>query len=185
MHPQLRVVADELVAAQAHLHRLARATPAGQWLTRADPGRWSAAECVAHLNLTAEAFLPLIRRALDEAAALGEAAPARLRRDLTGWMLWRSAGPPVRFRVRTTAPFVPTGSEPLSTLLDTFDRLQAAQVECVERADGRPIHRVKIRSPFDARLRYNLYACLTVLPRHQERHIWQAEQVLRQVRGGT
>ena len=37
--------------------------------------------------------------------------------------------------------------------------------------------RLWIISPFDARIRYNAYACLTILPRHQHRHLWQAEQV--------
>ena len=185
MHPQLQVVADELVAAQARLHRLADSTHESWWSRRPDPDRWSAGECVAHLNLTALAFLPLIRRALEQAATLGAGAPARLRRDLIGWMLWRTAGPSPRFRVRTTAPFVPTGSESLPALRATFDRLQVEQLACVSQADGRPIHRVKITSPFDPRLRYNLYACFTVLPRHQERHLWQAEQVLERVRSST
>ena len=185
MHPQLQTVADELAAAQRRLHRLADATAPAAWSRRADPDRWSAAECVAHLNLTALAFLPLMRRALDQAAGLGGGAPTRFRRDLTGWMLWRTAGPPVRFRVRTKAPFVPSGSEPLGQLLTAFDRLQAEQLQCVVQAEGRPIHRVKIASPFDPRLRYNLYACLTMLPRHQERHIWQAEQVLERLRSGN
>jgi hypothetical protein len=184
VHPQLQAVADGLLAAQERLHRLAESTSPESWGARADPDRWSAGECVAHLNLTAIAFLPLIRRGLEQAAALGGGAPARLRRDLTGWVLWRTAGPPVRFRVRTTAQFVPSGSEPLGRLLATFDRLQDEQLDVVVQADGRPIHRVKIRSPFDPRLRYNLYACLTILPPHQERHIWQAAQVLERLRGG-
>jgi hypothetical protein len=184
VHPQLQAVADELVAAQARLHRLAASTPETRWAVRPHPGRWSAGECVAHLNLTALAYLPLIRRALEEAAALGHSSPARFRRDLTGWILWRSAGPPVRFRVRTTAPFVPSGTEPRDRLLATFDRLQADQLACVALADGHPIERARITSPFDPRLRYNLYACLTILPRHQERHIWQAERALEGSRSG-
>ena len=84
----------------------------------------------------------------------------------------------MRFRVRTAEQFVPTGSEPLSQLLAAFDRLQQEQLDVVAQANGRPIHMVKITSPFNSRLRYNLYACLTILPPHQERHIWQAEQVL-------
>ena len=184
MHPQLQVVADELAAAQGRLHRLADSTAPAAWSRRADSDRWSAGECVAHLNLTALAFLPLMRRALEQAAALGGGAPTRFRRDLAGWILWRTAPPPVRFRVRTKAAFVPTGSEPLGALLMTFDRLQAEQLQCVLQADGRPIHRVAIVSPFNRRLRYNLYACLTILPRHQERHIWQAEQVLTRLRSG-
>jgi hypothetical protein len=182
VHPQLLAVADEFVAAQRKLHRMADSTPEAWWSRRPDPNRWSAAECVAHLNLTALAFLPLIRRALDEAVGLGGGVPVRFRRDFTGWMLWRTAGPPPRFRVRTTAPFVPTGADPLPDLVGTFDSLQAEQIACVHQADGRPVHRVKIVSPFDPRLRYNLYACLTVLPRHQERHLWQAEQALERVR---
>ena len=184
MHPQLQAVDEELRASQARLHGLVASTPEDLWSVRPEPGRWSAAECVAHLNLTALAFLPLMRRGLEEAATLGRDAPARYRRDLTGWMLWRSAPPPVRVRVRTTAPFVPTGTEPRTDLLATFDRLQGEQLECVALADGRPIERVKITSPFNPRLRYNLYACLTILPRHQERHIWQAEQVLEGLRRG-
>lgn len=184
MHPQLQAIADELLAAQARLHRLAESTSAEWWSRRADPDRWSAGECVAHLNLTATAFVPLIRRGLEQAAPIGGGAPRRFRRDLAGWILWRWAGPPVRFRVRTTAPFVPTGSEPLAQLLAVFDRLQAEQLVAVARADGRPIHRVKITSPFNPRLRYNLYACLTIQPAHQERHIWQAEQVLERLRSG-
>jgi DinB superfamily len=184
MHPQLQAVADQLGAAQARLHRLAQSTSPEAWERRAEPDRWSAGECVAHLNLTAGAFLPLIRKGLEEAVAIGGGAPSRFRRDLTGWILWRTAGPPVRFRVRTTAQFVPTGSEPLNQLLAKFDRLQTEQVDVVARCDGRPIHRVKITSPFDPRLRYNLYACLTIIPPHQERHIRQAEQVLERLRGG-
>src|SRR5688572_30692610 len=104
MHPQLQAVADQLRAAGARLHRLVASTSPEAWSSRADSERWSAAECVAHLNLTAITFLPLIRKGLEQASAIGGGAPARFRRDPTGWMLWRSAGPPVRFRVRTTAP---------------------------------------------------------------------------------
>ena len=176
LHPQLQAVANGLLAAQARLHRLAESTPPGSWPARADPDRWSAGECVAHLNLTAIAFLPLIRTALAEAVAIGGGAPARFRRDpRAGCSGVRP--PPVRFRVRTAAQFT-TGSEPLSQLLAAFDRLQQEQLDVVAPADGRPIHMVKITSPFNSRLRYNLYACLTILPPHQERHIWQAEQVL-------
>jgi hypothetical protein len=40
-----------------------------------------------------------------------------------------------------------------------------------------PLHRVRITSPFNSKLRYNVYAALVLLPRHQERHINQAEWV--------
>jgi hypothetical protein len=59
MHPQLQLVADEFAAAQERLHTLAVSMPEEWWAKRADPARWSVGECVAHLNLTAEAYLSL------------------------------------------------------------------------------------------------------------------------------
>jgi hypothetical protein len=91
--------------------------------------------------------------------------------------MWRMAGPPVRHRVRTKAPFVPEAQLPLNQLVEEFDLLQQDQIACVAKADGLDLGRIWIRSPFDQRIRYNLYSCLTILPRHQHRHLWQAEQV--------
>jgi DinB superfamily len=184
MHPQIQAVFDEFVSAQARLGALAGACAEASWARRADPARWSVGECVAHLNLTAQAYLPLIRQGLDEAHRIGGRASARYRRDLTGWMLWRSAGPPVRFRTSTSATFIPTSTESREWTVATFEQLQSDQLACVREADGLPLERVRVVSPFNARLRYNLYACLTILPRHQHRHLWQAEQVLEQLRGG-
>ena len=90
MHPQLAAIVDEFTAAQANLHRLAAQVAPDQWTKRPDPKSWSVAECVEHLNLTARAFLPLLERAIEEARALGSPAPARYRRDLMGWLLWKT-----------------------------------------------------------------------------------------------
>ena len=182
MHPQLDAVVAEFARAEARLDRLAADAPAAWWPRRADPDRWSIAECIAHLNLTAEAYLPRIHEATGRARALGRPGPRRYRRDPIGWLLWRMAGPPVRHRVRTTAPFVPQALEPAPELLARFRRLQQEQVRAVRAADGLALGGVRVTSPFDPRIRYNLYACLTLLPPHQHRHLWQAEQVLEQLR---
>jgi hypothetical protein len=178
MRSQLRTIIEEFDAATERLQRLVAAVPAGDWSRRPDPDRWSVAECVAHLNLTSQAYLPLLHTALAEARALGEPVRGRYRRDLVGWLFWWMTGPPVRFRVRTMAPFVPQGVVPAAELVAEFERLQGEQVRCVVDAEGLPIDRVWVTSPFDARMRYNGYTCLTILPRHQHRHLWQAEGVV-------
>jgi hypothetical protein len=182
MHPQLQAIIDEFSRAHDRLRQLARDVPEASWSRRADSARWSVAECVAHLNLTSTAYVPLLRDGLARARLLDGPRPRRYRRDPLGWLLWRGAGPPVRVRVKTTAPFVPRGDELPAALIDEFSRLQAEQIACVREADGLPLGRVRITSPFDARLKYNLYACFTILPRHQHRHLWQAERVWVSVR---
>ena len=184
MHPQLAAVAAEFESAQRRLHALARDLPESSWAARPDPTRWSVAECVAHLNLTSRAYLPLLDDGLARARSLGRPAPGRHRRDPVGWLLWRTMGPPVRRgRVRTIPAFVPSGDLPRTAVLAEFDRLQAEQLARTRAADGLPLGAVRVASPINARVTYNLYACLTILPRHQHRHLWQAEEAWRALTG--
>ena len=184
MNPQLQAVVDELEDAQDRLRSLVLAVPEEWWPRRPDHRRWSAAECVAHVNLTSAAYVPLLHEGIATGQRTDGSRPIRYRRDPIGWLLWKMAGPPVRFRVNTTAPFVPHGTEAPGRLVDEFHRLQGQQVGCVREADGLPLGRIRITSPFDARITYNLFACLTILPRHQHRHLWQAEQAWRALQKG-
>ncbi len=176
MHPQLQEIIDEFEAALERLRRLAATVPEADWPKRPEPHRWSVSECVAHLNLTSGACAPLLRGSLSKARAIGKPAPERYRRDLVGWLLWKYSGPPVRVRVKTPTRFVPTSCPAPSQLIEEFARWQDEQIACVKQAHGLPIDRVRMTSPFNDRLKYNLYAALTILPRHQHQHLWQAEE---------
>ena len=127
------------------------------------------------------------RRLVREArlAVENDSAPAA-RRDPIGWLPWRMAGPPVRVRVKTTAPFFPQAATATAgELVATFDQWQAKLVTLVRESEGLTLSRRWMTSPIDARLRYTVYSCLTILPRHQHRHLWQAEQVWAGLRGAA
>ena len=185
MHPQLQAIRDEFTEAQRRLHVIRDTVPEDRWRERANPNRWSIAECVGHLNLTTGKFEPTVHLALGRGRRMGGPAPRRYRRNLMGWLLWRTAGPPVRFRVKTPVAFVPRENLPPARLMAEFDDWQSEQLGWVDQANGLPLDRLQITSPFDSRVRYNLYACLSILPRHQHRHLWQAEQVWRTMRAGS
>ena len=136
------------------------------------------AECLIHLNLTSRAFLPLIRAAITRGRDHGLAGSGPYRRDLVGWFLCWMTEPPIRLRVKTTAPFVPGSIEPKERVLDEFDALQAQLVDCVREAAGLDLGRLRVSSPFDPRIRYNLYSCLRIIPAHQRQHLSQAERAM-------
>lgn len=132
------------------------------------------------MNLTSEAYLPLIRAALAGAAAVQSSHTYR--RDLTGFLLGYAVGPlprllRARMRFRTTADFVPDADTPRDAAVAEFDRLQAEIIALARGCEGRAIDRIRINSPFDARAKYNVYSALVLLPRHQERHLVQADEV--------
>ena len=180
MHPQLQQILDDYGAASRRLDALAARVPAGAWFVRPGPDRWSPGECVAHLNLTSTKFFPVIRDALARSRPLPPGqADRRLRRDPLGWFLWRIMPPPVRrMRVKAKPAFTPAAGGDPAALLAEFARLQEEMLGLVRAADGLAIDKTMLVSAIDNRARYNLFACLGILARHQHRHLWQAERAV-------
>ena len=183
MQPQLRRIVDELNHAQSRLDRLADDVAEDRWGKRSDPSRWSVGECVAHLNLTGAAYVPRIRKAIEEARRLPKTGTRSYKRDPVGWLFGTMVGPlpmigKMRIgRVKTTPAFVPSGDMPKQQQLAEFKRLQIELVGLAGESDGLPIDKVSITSPFGEKIHYNCYSAFVLLPRHEERHIQQAELV--------
>ena len=178
MHPQLEAIATDFETAKTRVKALdGRLTPEA-WRRRPSAEQWSPAECIAHLNLTAEAMLPRMRAALEQARRLGP-APERYRRDLMGWLIWKSQTPGSRIKIKTQPSFVPFRDRLPAEILASFDRLHTDLIALTRECDGVPIDRVKIASPFNEKARYNLYAALSITATHDFRHLWQAERAAR------
>ena len=176
MDGQLSAIVQDLQAVEQRLRQLHGWLSRDAWSQPPSPRRWSPAECVAHLNLASRAMLPLLHDGLHKAIRSPVGPPARYRRDIVGWLNWKLIAPSNRLRTRTIQAFVPSGEESPDTVMGDFSRLQSAIVDCVRAADGLPIDQVTLRSPFDERVKCNLYAALTLIPRHQLRHALQAER---------
>jgi hypothetical protein len=175
LNEQLQEIRSDLESAAARLERLAARLDRQAWTTRPPGGCWSPAECVAHLNRTGEEFLPLMREASRAAPALPAGSNRRLRRNFSGWLLWRIMPPRSAQSDPRDPALLPPASGPACLLID-FSRLQQDHFELLEDTRGRAIDQVYITSPVNQRMRYNLFACLGILARHQHRHLWQAEQ---------
>lgn len=181
LHPQLAAVVWQFEAAQGRLHELEARTPDDKWVARSRPDRWSVGECIAHLNLTSKAYVPLLRAAFDSDNRIHK-PPARYRMDPAGWLtsvlvgelpeLWRRV-----LRVKTRPRFVPAAALNREMVVAEFNTYQHELIMLTHWAEHRELEKLRITSPFNARISYNAYACLVMLPRHQHRHLAQAERV--------
>lgn len=176
MHPQLTELDAELEAASTRLGALVANTSEEAWTRRPPSGGWSPAECVAHLNLTTRATIPHLEKGIAEARKRGGGIAKRLRRDVLGWLLWKSMQPTQRMKVPTGPDFVPTGDLDRTRLINEFDELQADLQRLLEESDGLPVSRVKVVSAFNERLRYSIFSCFAILATHEHRHLLQAER---------
>jgi hypothetical protein len=184
MHPQLAVIERDLHDGIARFRRLMDATPDERWAVRAEPAEWSVAECIVHLDLSAEAMLPLLVAATGEARALGGAPARRYRHSLFGWVLTKAVGPAPgvgRFRlgrVRTAARFEPPPTLPPRDAIERdFLRLHEGTMQALRTADGAPVDRVTVPSPFVEGARYDGYSAFRIVARHVHRHLAQGERV--------
>jgi len=179
---QLRAVTDSLESAQSRLRRLSDKVSDKEWNKRPGPDRWSAAECVEHLNLTSRAYLPLLRDAVSRARKSSDPPRKHYRRDPLGWFMSMMIGPlrhVGKFRivpVKTTPAFVPKSGRSKTEILSDFVRLQGELAALIRSGDGLPLDQVKIVSPFGGRMKYSAYSALVIVARHQHRHIQQAEE---------
>lgn len=175
--PQLSELKQQLLEARERAHRVCEGLTHAIWTTRPAESRWSIGECLIHLNMTSERFLPLIDEAVRHGRARGLTGTGPYSRGLVGWALARALEPPYRLRIRTGPAFTPARVDPIPDVLERFDYLQQELLTRIDSAAGLALDRLRVISPFDSRVKYNLMATFTIIPTHQRRHLWQAEQV--------
>ena len=176
-------VEKELSEATQRAWSLVQTTDGRLFTVRPNTSSWSAAECLSHLSISTEMFLPVLQKALDDARKRGIVAKERPpKMDLIGRILRWFLEPPIRQRVKTSAPFVPRSVRAKAEAFGEFAALQSKLAELLTTARGIDLPRVKIVSPFDKRVRYNLYSAFRILVAHQRRHLWQAEQAVAALR---
>jgi hypothetical protein len=174
MPDQISALEAEFREASARARALVEGLGPARITQRPRSGGWSVAECLEHLNLTTRAFLPLWRDACLTAPPGN--GPYSL--DLWGRLLVWLMEPPSRMKMPTTSPFQPT-VVPAEAVLPDFLACQEQLLSSLSSARGRRIDQVKIASPFNRRMRYNVYSSFCIGAAHQRRHLGQAELAVR------
>ena len=146
------------------------------------PGAWSAAECIQHLSLSADAYFPVWQQVIATAGPRRVETNAPYRIDFWGRLLCWILEPPARVRSKTPAPFQPVECGRIDQVIDGFLDRQERIVAALRRCRGRAIDEVKMASPVDSRVRYSVWSSFVVNAAHQRRHLWQAEQAIAKAR---
>ncbi|HEU4521058.1 MAG TPA: DinB family protein [Thermoanaerobaculia bacterium] len=169
---------QELNDATARAQQLVASTEPRLFTVRPNLSAWSASECLAHLSISSEMFIPVLRDAIADARKRGMTSEKKPSMDLLGRILRWFMEPPVRSRLKTSAPFVPKSVRAKAEALNEFVTLQRQLVDLLRDAEHLALSRMKIVSPFDKRVRYNVYSAFRIIAAHQRRHLWQAEQAV-------
>jgi hypothetical protein len=139
-----------------------------------EPGRWSAATCLDHLNVTNESYVRKIRRAL--AASEKRKGRDHVGPGLLGGLFLRMMEPPVKRRLPAPKPFTPGDTRDRVAILQRFEQVHKDLKRLIDEAAEYDWSRVKMSSPASKLIRFNLAAALAIIAAHDRRHLWQAEE---------
>lgn len=176
-HEQARGLSAELAAVSKQARALVSGLNSAALTERPPNGGWSVAENLQHLLLTADAMLPRAATAVARLEAESRKAKTPSGVGLMGWLLLKALEPPARMKSKTAQPFEPLSVGDPSTLLERLEAANQQLGRLIVRADGLAASTVKVVSPFNAKVTYNLYAAFRIMLCHSRRHLWQAEQV--------
>src|SRR5437763_16470416 len=124
---------------------------------------WSAAECVAHLNITADSYFGIWERAIAEARSAGSKGAEPFGLDFWGRILCWTMEPPPRVRFPAPPKFQPVELGPIERIVPDFLERQRRLGALLDSARGLALDRMRITSPFSSRVRYSVWSsfCLT------------------------
>src|SRR5258708_24357157 len=148
---------------------------------RPEPGKWSIAECLAHLNRTAAAVQPFIVKGIERGKKekLFSKGPFKLG-PRGRFLVWLAEPPP---KVRMPAPksvAPPVAIADPAKLLPDFMRVQDEWVRLMKEAEGLNQARIKM-GPLLSPFRCRLCASFPWMMAHQRRHLLQAENVKKKI----
>jgi uncharacterized damage-inducible protein DinB len=174
-HPHLRQLLADAEATRAETERLRDTLTPAQLTWHPESGVWSVADCFEHLRKIDKAYA----RELPEALNRAESGEAPYRPGLLARWFIRFVSPESTFKLKTpkaTRP-APSAEAAGSEALDRFLTQQAEIIECIRKADGKDINTGKFGSPLASILKFSVGEALTMLVRHDQRHLGQARRL--------
>jgi hypothetical protein len=173
----LAIVVTEIDANLSHADSLTHGLSRQQFNWRPEPGRWSIAQCIGHLNLINGADLPQLQTAIDAGFARGIKGEGPFQYGLLSTKFVASMEPPVKRKYRSPKQYLPLSDADLEETLAEYRRISAGVRTLAKKSDGLHLAKVKTKLSGIPLLRMALGARFNLLITHDRRHLWQAEQV--------
>lgn len=172
-------VSRDITDSRRRAQALIDTVSADQLMRRPDPGKWSIAECLAHLNLTADTVQKIMARGIEQAKQEKKFGEGPFSLGPSGHLLVWIAEPPPKFRIRAPKNVRPPAAidDPLQ-VLPAFMKAQDEWERLMREQEGLDLARIKVGQGI---FRMRLAATLPWMMAHQRRHLLQAENVKRQI----
>lgn len=140
-----------------------------------NPNAWSILECLEHLNLYGDFYLPAIERQINTSTT--KAAPA-FKSGLLGNYFANSMLPKEKLnKMNTFKDKNPLNAQLDKSVMDKFIQQQTKYLDLLSQARNVSLNKVKVPTSFSSIIRLKLGDVLRFLTNHQLRHLKQIERI--------
>lgn len=169
------MLTSELGEADERARKLAEGISAEQLNWQPAAGSWSVGQCLDHLRVMNDVYLPPMAKALD-------GKPKGTAIEITpGWFgrfFLRNFVEPSEKSKKVKAPKkIAPAPQVDGNVLDQLLAGNQDVREFIERASEYDVNRVRFKNPFVPLIRFTVGTGLMIVVRHQHRHLLQAERV--------
>jgi hypothetical protein len=183
LRPDLRRLIDDTEEADRRADAIAAGLTDEQFHWQPDEGRgWSVAQCLDHLATTNAVYTEPIARAIVDALAKGVTGGGPIAPNAIGAWFIRSQEPPVKRRLPSPKQALPVSTGSREDILRAYHAAHERYRDLVRRASAIDVNRATYPNPFLPLLRIRVGTALSIIPPHDRRHLWQAEQVIRKLK---
>jgi len=143
------------------------------------PDVWSVGECISHLVNSNNLYLNKIEKILSLNTSSQE-KDFYYKQSLFGKLIAKGVDPAYVRKSKTFKVFFPDSSEINKDIIDEYVVSSKRFIEIAGRMRKIDLKRIKLSSPVNKLIRLNLGDPLIIIPKHDERHLNQAERVMSQ-----
>jgi hypothetical protein len=142
-----------------------------------DPKSWSAAECFQHLIFTNNSYLKHFSE-VSKTESGNVMDSIDFKHSFWGKLILYFVNPKTKMKSKTSASFNPSNSKVDFDVIRKYLEQNDLLTKSISGMQNLDLKRLKIASPINSKIRYNLGDAIRILILHDQRHIQQAEKAL-------
>jgi len=183
MQSSHKIIQECITATKANVERALRKFSSlleKQLNWKPGPDSWSVGECISHLINSNALYLSKIESILTS----NTSAPAKdfsYKQSFVGKMIVKGVDPANVRKSKTFKVFFPDASDIQKSIIDDYVASSKKFIELADKLRHMDLTKLKLSSPVNKILRMNLGDPLIIIPKHDERHLNQAESVMSQI----
>ena len=169
-------------ATQANIERAIKSflyLSENQFNWKPHPESWSVGECLSHLINSNKLYLNKIEHILS-LQPIGSEQDYLYSQSFMGKMIAKEVDPKNVKKVKTFKMFYPASSKFKKNIIDEYIKCCEKLIDLAGKMKHLDLKKIKLSSPVNVLIRLNLGDPLIIIPKHDERHLNQAERLMSQ-----